>query len=169
MAFAGDYSTSQGIDVQSFTIADTSTGSDPNLTTRSISLFKTDNTLLGGSVIPWPLSDGSTKLISGLLTRDFSLNIVVTWTSSSPIPGSTYTKAGIVTFVGNSDLFAEGLLQQIGARQGITNDAGFENNLALINSDISNALRAATYGDQGNSQQCLDRIYNKIVNQNLYF
>lgn len=169
MAFAGDYSTSQGVDVQSFVITDTSTGSDPNLTTRSISLFKTDNTLLGGSAIAWPLSDGSTKLISALLTKDYSLNIVVEWSSSSPIPGSTYTKAGIVTFVGNSDLFAEGLLQQIGARQGITNDAGFESNLALVNSDIENALRAASYADQGNSQQCLDRIYNKIVNQNLYF
>lgn len=169
MSFTANFSTTQGIDVQSFTVVDSSTGSDPNLTTRNISLFKTDGTLLGGSVIAWPLSDGSSKLISGLLTRDYSLNIVVNWISSSPIPGSTYVKAEVVTFIGNSDLFAEELLQQIGARQGITNDTGFENNLALVNSDIENAQRAARYSDQGNSQECLDRIYNKIVNQNFYF
>lgn len=169
MAFNANYSTSQGVDVTSFTITDTSTGSDPNLVTRSISLFKTDNTLLGGSAIAWPLSDGSSKLISGLLTRDFSLNIVVTWTSSSPIPGSTYTKAGVVTFTGNSNEFAYGLLQQIAANQSITNDNGFLMNLALVNSDIRNAERATTYADQGNAQAALDRIYNFIVNQNFYF
>lgn len=169
MAFSANYSTSQGVDVTSFTITDTSTGSDPNLVTRSISLFKTDNTLLGGSAIAWPLSDGSSKLISGLLTRDFSLNIVVTWTSSSPIPGSTYTKAGVVTFTGNSNLFALGLQNEISSLQGITNDAGFETNLAIVNSDILNAERAAIYGDQGNSQARLDAIYNKIINQKFYF
>lgn len=169
MAFAADYSTSQGIDVQSFTLTDTSTGSDPNLTTRSISVFKTDNTLLGGSAIAWPLSDGSTKLISGLLLRDYSLNIVVTWSSSSPIPGSSYSKSGIVTFTGNSNDFAYGLLQQIAANQSITSDSGFLYNLALINSDIRNAGRATTYADQGNAQAALDRIYNYIVNQNYYF
>lgn len=169
MAFAADYSISQGVDVQSFTITDTSTGSDPNLTTRSISLFKTDNTLLGGSAIPWPLSDGSTKLISGLLLRDFSLNIVVTWSSSSPIPGSTYSKAGVVTFTGNSNEFAYGLLQQIAANQSLTSDNGYLLNLAIVNSDIQNANRATTYADQGNAQAALDRIYNFIVNQNFYF
>lgn len=169
MAFAADYSTSQGIDVTSFSLQDTSTGSDPNLTTRSISLFKTDNTLLGGAAIAWPLSDGSTKLISGLLTRDFSLNIVVTWTSSSPIPGSSYSKAGVVTFTGNSNLFALGLQNQIASLQSITNDTGFESNLAIVNSDILNAERASTYGDQGNAQARLDAIYYKIVNQSFIF
>lgn len=169
MAFNGDYLASQGIDVQSFILTDTSTGSDANLTTRSISLYKTDNTLLGGAVIPWPLSDGSSKLISGLLLRDWSLNIVVTWSSSSPIPGSSYTKAGVVTFTGNSNLFALGLQNQIASLQGITNDTGFESNLAIVNSDIINAERASAYGDQGNAQARLDAIYYKIVNSTFIF
>ena len=169
MAFSGDFSVSQGLDVQSFTINDTSTGSDINLTGRTISLFLTDNQLLGGSIILWPLSDGSSKLISSLILKDYSLNIVVNWTSSSPIPGSTYSKAHIVTFTGNSNEFAYGLLQQIAANQSITNDNGFLMNLALVNSDIQNAIRANTYSDQGNAQQCLDRIYYFIVNQNFFF
>lgn len=169
MAFSGDFSASQGIDVQSFSLTDISTGSDPNLTGRTISLGLVDNQLLGGATISWPLSDGSTKLISGLLLRDYSLNIGVTWQSSSPIPGSTYSKNHIITFTGNSNQFAYGLLQQIAANQSITNDNGFLMNLALINSDIQNATRATNYADQGSAQAALDRIYYFIVNQNFFF
>lgn len=169
MAFNADFSVSQGIDVTSFQIQDTSTGSDPNLTGRTISLGLVDAQLLGGSTISWPLSDGSSKLINQLLQRDYSLNIGVTWQSSSPIPGSTYSKNHIVTFTGNSNQFAYGLLQQIAAQQSITNDNEFMYNLFLINSDIINAERAADFLDQGNSQAALDRIYYMITNQNLFF
>lgn len=169
MAFAADFSYSQGVNSQNFTLTDTSTGSDPALTGRTVSLFLTGNSLLGGATIDWPLSAGSTLLIAGLLLRDYSLNALVTWESSSPIPGSTYSKARIATFTGNSNDFAEGKLQDIAANQGITNDNGFETNLAIVNSDIRNAERATTYGDQGNAQAALDRIYNKIIYQNLYF
>lgn len=169
MAFAGDFSVSQGIDVQSFTVTDTSTGSDPALTGRTISLGLVDNQLLGGGEILWPLSDGSSKLIGSLLLRDFSLNIGVTWQSSNPIPGSTYSKNHIVTFTGNSNQFAYGLLQQIAANQSITNDKDFLYNLFLVNSDIQNADRATDFLDQGNAQAALDRIYYKIVNQNVFF
>jgi hypothetical protein len=169
VAFSCDFSVSQGLNVQDFQITDTSTGSDSNLTGRTISLFLVDNSLLGGSVINWPLSDGSTKLISGLLTRDFSLNIQVVWASSSPIPSSTYSKNHIVTFTGNSNQFAYGLLQQIAANQSITSDNGFLYNLALVNSDIQNANRANSYADNGNAQAALNRIYNYIVNQQFYF
>lgn len=169
MAFSGDFQITQGVDVQSFTVVDTSTGSDPNLTGRTIDLYLIDNQLLGGSQILWPLSDGSSKFISGLLQRDYSISAIVNWQSSSPIPGSTYSKTRIVTFTGNSNLFAYGLLQQIAAQKGITKDEGFMDNLFLINSDINNANRATNFEDQGNAQMALDRIYYKIVNQNLFF
>lgn len=169
MAFSGDFSTSQGVNPQNFTITDSSTGSDPNLTGRTISLFQTDNELLGGETIDWPLSDGSTKAINGLLTRDYSLNILVTWQSSSPIPGSSYSKAEIIAFTGNSNLFAYELLQQIASNQSITQNKYYLYNLALVNSDILNAERAARYADQGNSQEALNRIYYYIVNQQYFF
>lgn len=169
MAFIGDFTVTQGVDVQAFTVVDASTGSDPNLTGRTVSLYLQDNQLLGGSVISWPLSDGSSKLISGLLLRDYSLRIVVDWASSSPIPGSTYSATHIVTFTGNSNQFAYGLLQQIAANKAITKDNGFMNNLFLINSDINNANRANNFEDQGSAQDALDRIYYKIVNQNFFF
>lgn len=169
MAFSADFSVSQGLDVQSFTLTDTSSGSDGNLTGRTIALYQANGSLLGGATINWPLSDGATKALTGYLPRDYSLLILVTWQSSSPIPGSSYSKSAIYTFTGNSNAFAYGLLQQIAALQSITSDNGFEDNLAILNSEIQNAGRASTYGDHGNAQQCLDRIYNMIVNQQFYF
>ncbi len=169
MAFNGNFSVSQGVDVQSFTLTDTSTGSDVNLTGRTIYLYLADGTLLGGGAINWPLSDGSTKTLTGYLPKDYSLNILVTWQSSAPIGGSTYSKAEVVTFTGNSNAFAYGLLQQIAATQSLTSDNDFEANFAILNSEILNAGRASTYGNQGNAQQCLDRIYNMIIKQQFYF
>lgn len=169
MAYSGDFSVSQGANVQNFTLTDTSSGSDPNLTGRTISLFLIDNSILGGATIDWPLSDGNTKSINGLLQRDYSINILVTWQSSSPIPGSIYTKNHITTFTGNSDAFAYSILQQIASYQGITNDKDYLYSLALVNSDIINAQRAQRYSSQGNAQAALNRVYNFYVNQNLYF
>ena len=169
MAFSGDFSISQGVDVHSFIITDTSTGTDPALTGRTIAPYLPDGTYLGGSTIPWPLTDGSTKTLLNYLPRDHSINFLVTWQSSSPIPGSSYSKTHIVTFTGNSNAGAYGYLQQIAAQQAITNDQLFEENLTEINSDIQNAVRANGFGDQGNAEQCLNRIYTTLTNQQFYF
>lgn len=169
MVFNADYSVSQGLNPHNFTLTDTSTGSDPALTGRTIFLYEADGSLLGGSSIDWPLSLGSTITINGLLNWDFSLNGVVAWASSSPIPGSVYTKAQIITFDGNSNDFAYNLVQQISSDQAITKDTNFLYNLALVNSDILNAQRCSSYGDQGAAQQCLNRIYNFYINRAFYF
>lgn len=169
MAFSGNFSASQGLNPANFTLTDTSSGSDPALTGRTVYLYEADNSLLGGAPIDWPLSDGNTITINGLLTWDFSLNIVVTWQSSAPIPGSSYTKAQIVTFTGNSNDFAYSLVQQISSNQAITRDTYYLYNLALVNSDILNADRCSNYGDLGAAQQCLNRIYNFYINRNYFF
>lgn len=169
MSFSANFTASQGVNVNNFSLTDTSTGSDPSLTGRTVYLYLTDGTYLGGNPINWPLSSGSTLAINGLLGRDYSLNILVTWQSSSPIPGSTYTKNQIVTFTGNSNSFAYSLLQQIASNQAITQDKDFLYNLALVNSDILNAERASSFSDQGSAQACLDRIYYFILNQSYFF
>jgi len=169
MAFSADYSVSQGLNPANFSLTDTSTGSDPALTGRTIYLYQADNSLLGGGPIDWPLSMGATIAINGLLNWDYSINGVVTWQSSSPIPGSTYTKAQIITFTGNSNEFAYNLVQQISSNQAITRDTNFMYNLSLVNSDILNADRCSSFGDQGAAQECLNRIYNFYINRNFYF
>lgn len=170
MAFSGDFSASQGANISNIILTDTSTGSDPNLVGRTVYLYQTDNSLLGGSTIDWPLSSGSTLTISNILVPwDYSLNIMVAWQSSSPMPGSSYSQNHIATFTGNSNTFAYSLIQQISSNQAITRNTNYMYNLALVNSDILNAERARDFGDQGASQEALNRIYNFYVNRSFYF
>lgn len=169
MAFAGDYSVSQGLDPTSFTLTDTSTGSDPNLVTRVISLYQADGSLLGGSTISWPYSDGSTKVLTGYLARDLALNIIVDWTSSSPIPGSTYTKSAYYGFVGNTNNFIYNLIQDIAAQPSILNDTDFYNNLSKLQTEVDSCALAITFADLFNAQSALDRAYYIMTNQQFYF
>jgi hypothetical protein len=171
MSFVANFSAAQSVNGSDIILTDTSTGSDSNLTGRAVSLFLVDGSLLGGSVVNWPLSSGSTLTISGILPRDYSVNIQVVWSSSSPLPPpSVYTVTGLATFAQNSEIAAYSLLQQIASNVGITRDNDYMYNLALVNSDILNALRSNTFNDQFSAQSALDRIYEKTVtNKNFYF
>jgi hypothetical protein len=169
MAFSAHFSVSQGSDATSFTLTDDSTGSDSNLTTRTISLFLADGSLLGGSTIAWPISEGATKALTGYLTRDYVINISVEWTSSSPIPGSTYTYAALFGFTGNTNAFIYGLIQQIAAQQSILNDTTFYEYLSKLQTEVDNCDQAVTYGDQFSGQAALDRAYAIILNSANYF
>lgn len=171
MAFNGNFSAAQSVDGKSIILTDSSTGSDPSLTGRTVNLFLVDGSLLGGSTINWPLSSGSTLTISNILPRDYAPNIQVNWASSSPLPPpSTYTLTALAVFTQNSEIGAYGKLQQIASNQGITRDNDYMYNLGLVNSDILNALRSEKFNDQGSAQASLDRIFDKlVVNQNFYF
>lgn len=169
MAFNGSFQISQTSDVTSFIITDNSTGSDPNLTGRTISLFLADGSLLGGSTIDWPIGEGSIKTIS-LLTRDYSLNIKVDWTSSSPLPPpSTYTLTALYTFTGNTITFIYGLIQQLAALPNLQNDTNYYTNLSKIQTFVDGANTAGSYDDQSNSQFQLDLAYEMILNEAKYF
>lgn len=169
MAFSAHFSVSQGSDSTSFTLTDDSTGSDVNLTTRTISLFLADGSLLGGAAISWPISDGSTKTLTGILPRDYAINISVVWTSSSPIPGSTYAYAALFGFTGNTNAFIYGLIQQIAAQQSILNDTTFYEYLSKLQTESDNCTQAVSYGDQAAAQAALDRAYFIIQNSANYF
>lgn len=169
MAFAAHFSATQGSDPTSFNLVDDSTGSDVNLTTRTISLNLANGTLLGGSTIPWTIASGSTKALTGYLPKDYSISITVVWTSSSPIPGSTYTYTALYTFTGNSNTFIYSLIQQLAAQPNLNNDTNFYNNLSRAQTDVDSATQATTYGDQAAAQSELDDLYYLQVNQNNFF
>lgn len=167
--FNGSFAISQGTDVTKFTISDNSTGSDPNLTGRTIYLYQSNGELLGGSAINWPLSDGSTKEIE-LLTKDYSLSINVVWASISPLPSpSTYTLTSLYTFTGNTNAFIYGIIQQLAAQPNLSNDTNFYDSLSKIQTDLDCAVQANTYGDQFSAQFALDRCYSLIVNESMFF
>lgn len=169
MAFNAAFTVSSLIVPGSFTINDTSTGSDPNLTGRTISLFQADGTLLTGGTIDFPLSSGSSITLN-VLGVDKCLLIVIAWASSSPLPSpSTYSASGLFLFIGNSKQFLD---QQIGAIQsnpGVLQDTNFQDSLNLLHNEINNATQAASTGQQASAQRALSSIQNLIVYQNNYF
>lgn len=169
MAFNGAFTVSSLIVPGSFTITDTSTGSDSNLTGRTISLFQADGTLLGGDTVNFPLSSGSSITLN-VLNVDLCLLILLTWQSSSPLPSpSTYSSSGLFLFRGYSLQFLD---QQIGAIQSnpnILSNTNFQDSLNLLHNEINNAIQAASNGQQVSAQRALSSIQNLIVKQNFYF
>lgn len=168
MAFNGAVTISSLISPGQFVITDASTGSDPNLIGRTISLYQASGELLNGSTVDWPLSDGSTKTIT--ISVDLCLLIVVQWASSSPLPSpSTYSTSGLYLFRGYSLQFLD---QQIGAIQSnpnILKDTNFRDSLKDLHNEINNAIQAASTGQQASAQRALSSIQNLINNQNFYF
>lgn len=168
MAFNGAVTISSLISPGQFVITDASTGSDPNLIGRTISLYQASGELLNGSTVDWPLSDGSTKTIT--ISVDLCLLIVVQWASSSPLPSpSTYSTSGLYLFRGYSLQFLD---QQIGAIQSnpnILNDTNFYDSLGKLQTDIDCAIQAASTGQQSSSQAALSRIQYLITNQSKFF
>lgn len=169
MAFNGAFTISSLIAPGGFTITDTSTGTDTNLTTRRIYLYQSDGTLLTGDFINWPLSAGTTMTLN-VLTVDYCLNIVVMWVSSSPLPPpSAYSASGLFNFVGYSKQFED---QQIGAIQsnpGILRSDGFYTSLGALQTEIDNSIQAASTNQQASAQSALNRIQYMIINQTKFF
>lgn len=169
MSFNGNFTAVQSSDISGFTLTDTSSGADAGLTDRQVFLYTTSGALLTGSAIDWPIAN-STLALTGILPIDYSLSIVVNWVSSSPLaPPSTYTKTAIYTFTGNSYSFLNGLVQQIAAQQGITNDQQFLSNMNIMYTYLDNANLAQVNGSQGNAQINLTLAYGMIQDKILFF
>lgn len=172
MAFTQNFSIAQGVDVTSFTLTDTSTGSDPAIVSRHVFLTKADGTYLvpngtTTSYIDFPLSQNNTLNLVGILQVDYCLNIVVNWVDTN---GNTlYTKNGIYLFTGNSELFYYGLTQQQSANPNIVRDNYFYSNKLQLRVEIDSANQALNYSNQIAAQQCLDRAKYMITNQNDFF
>lgn len=170
MSFAGNFAVSQGTDISTLVLTDTSVGSDPNLTDRTISLMKIDGTLQTGSTIDFPIAFGSSiTLPSGTLDKDYSFSILVTWASSLPIGGSTYQKTQIVTFVGYTNTFIYGEIQQVAANNATLNDDGFYKSMGKIQTEVDNSIQATNFSDQYSAQNSLSRANYMIQNKQLYF
>lgn len=168
MAFNSDFTIAVSSDVSAIILADSSTGSDPDLTGRTINLYKSDGTLLTGS-IDWPIAESSITI--NPLFQDFALNIVVIWTSSSPLPPpSTYTKSYIYSFVGYGQQYANTLLEFLATNQQMVNDQGWYLNFMTLLLEIQNAQNAISIGaNLGNAQAAITRYQKLITNKSFYF
>lgn len=171
MSFVQNYSVTLSVDVTTFTITDTSTGSDSGIAGRRIFLQKADGTYLvtsgtTTSYIDFPLSSSSITL-TGILKQDYSLNITVLWVD---INGNTlYSKVALYTFIGNGEQF----LYNLGTKQVTTpnllKDNNYLSNKFQLRLWMDDAVQANGYSDQVTAQQALDRAAFMITNQNLFF
>lgn len=169
MSFVAAFTVSSLISPGSFVVNDTSTGSDGNLTGRTIALYQADGTLLGGVTINFPLSSGSSITLN-VLNVDRCLLIVVTWQSSSPLPPpSAYSASGLFNFVGNSRQFEDLQIGAIASNPSILNGTNFKSSLGELQTEIDNSIQAASTGQQASAQAALSRIQNMIINQATLF
>lgn len=152
-------------DPSAILIVDSSTGSDVAITNRVITLYKTDNTVLG--TFQFPLSAGSSITINPL-TRDIALSIKLDWVNNVGVP--IYTFSIINAFVQYVLLFLEGLTQTQISNPNIANDTNFMGNKYRVFTEMQSALNAINTGQSlSAAQSCILRYQNYIVNSNLYF
>lgn len=152
-------------------------GVDANIYDRQIQLIKVDNTALvpsGSSMtyIDWPIvnSSGIGDMITvNVLPKDYSLLIIVNSFSSSPISGATYISKQVYTFNGYTNSFAYSMQLKISANELILNDTNFEDSLAKLYNEIDNSNQCQVYFNQQSAQAALDRAYQLITHQTLYF
>ena len=174
MAFTASFSVGQGGNPNNIVLTDTSSGgSDPNLTGRKIYLTKADGTFLTpeGSTtdyIVWPIANSSIT-ISNILNRDYSLNIVVDWETTSPIVGATYEYSLLETFTALIEEFYYSLTRKQTSNPLLVNDNNYYSNKAQLRVEIDSAVNADSYSDQYAAQSCLDRAYEFQQNENIYF
>lgn len=154
-------------------ITDSSTGSDPTITTRRIYLYKADNTTLvpEGTTTPyieWPIAEGPITL--DVLDRDYALMITVQWLAGAVV---TYTYTNYYPFLANTLTFLFGLSTSQSAQMfnpNILTSTNFFLNKAKVWTFVKDAANAISFGnDLTKAQLALDEAYDYIVNEDKYF
>lgn len=168
MAYNLAFQISESLTPGVFTIQDSSSGSDPNLTGKLIYIYKIDGSLFTAA-IPWSIADSSITL--SILDKDYAFNIVVTAQSSSPLPSpSSYTASKIYAFTSYGMNFYGYLIQLLSSRPVIISDTDFYNNMNIFHVELVNAKFAIDYlEDQAAAQSAIERYQNLINNQNYFF
>jgi hypothetical protein len=152
-------------------LEDTSTGSDAAIDSRRVYLTKADGTYLvpqGTSTdyIVWSYSVSFIDI--DVLDRDYALTITVEWLNDAGV--ALYTKVYVFDFTTYSNFFHYYLTQTQASQPNIINDNNFWYNKLKLLVNIKDADNAIAYGsDVGNAQEALNRAYDLINKQNLFF
>lgn len=153
-------------------IADTSTGTDASISSRRITILKSDGTTLVPSgtltsYVVWNLSDGSTKTVS-VLDKDYAVTITVDWLSSG---GSVlYTVTTIYGFYYYSNTFYQTLLQAQVSNPSLLASKNWLDGVSSVWTYIDGATNAISLmGDTTNAQLMLSRAKWIADNINLLY
>lgn len=167
MAFAGAFTIQQNA-VDEFTLTDTSTGSDPTITSRTVTITDYQNNTVYTTT--WSISDTSIT-IDGVLTKDSAWNINVVWNTPNPDPSNTYSATEIVEFDYYDLIFLGQLITERMARYpSIVNDTNFMNNFFELYAYIVSArISIGLMNDIYKGQVSLDLATYRRIKQNIYF
>ncbi len=154
-----------------FVVTDTSTGSDPSITTRRVYAYIADNTTLvpDGTSTPyvsWPIADG--PLSMDVLSRDYAVMLVVQWLDGSN--NVIYSLTNYYVFTAYTKQFLYELTTDQASNPPIIQVTDWFSNKALMWTCVDDAENAIALGeDVKKAQLALDIAYNMIVNQDKYF
>lgn len=167
MAFNGAFTIAVTSDPSTFVLTDTSVGSDTNLTGRTVYLYQASSQLLV-SAISWPLANNTINI--NVLDKDYALNVVVDWQSSSPLPSpSTYSYSLIYAFIGYAMQFLYQLTQNQTSQPAIIDDKDYYYNKGVLITEMDSAINAISPGgDLFAAQSCINR-YQLLINNQTYF
>lgn len=172
MAFIGAFTVAQN-SPSTITLTDASTGSDPNITARTITVTKFDNTTIIENY-NWPVDaiPGDTITLSDIFDQDYAVNITVVWSNSiDPDPDATYTVTQLYEF----DFYAMDFLSQLatedqGRNPAIVNDTNFLfYKLQFYNYVIQARISVGLMNDIFKAQYNLDKARDMRLNQVMYF
>jgi hypothetical protein len=167
MAYNAAFSISESSNPSLVVINDTSTGSDPNITSKTLTLYNADGSVY--TTADWPVGDSSITL--DILPRDVSLNISLSVASSDPEPDpSTYTYSQIHAFVRYEKNYGYYLTQLQTANPSISQDQNFYNGKLRLLCEILSAEDAISIGEDAfAAQMCIERGNYLITNPLNYF
>jgi len=127
----------------SFTVTDTSTGSDGAIANRLIYLYLSDNSLFTGSAVQFPLSAGS-SITPNILDKDYAVNIVLNWVDGSG--NVLYTSSQLFVFTGYLEWFFYSLTQTAAAQPSLLSDTNWFGSWSKLRTLIDSANQAITIG-----------------------
>lgn len=168
MPFVPSFTVSNNaVNPTTFTIVDTSTGTDVLIVDRQILIYDATNTLILGSPIDFPVASGTTINLN-ILSQDVAVNIIINWNYAGGVV--TYTANQIFGFTGFLEWFFYGLIQQIAAKATIANDTNFIANLSKLRVLIDAVNNAITFGQSiFNAQNMISMAQYMQTNTTLFF
>jgi hypothetical protein len=174
MALSPNFSCSQNAGTPStFTIQDTSTGSDGSVTQRRVYLLQADGTYLVPSgvttnYIEWPIANSTISL--NVLNQDTALEITVQWLNVSN--AVLYDKTQAFGFDAFGQSFYYGLTQtQVPIiNPQVALSTNYYYNKMVLRVLLDSAAQAISYAsDIYSAQVCYDSETQMINNANYYF
>ena len=171
MPFLSAFTVTQGADCSQFTVNDTSdytvegTGT---FTARKLTIQKSDGSYLTVGAVTynqyvWPFASGNSIVFTGN-TLDYSLTVTLAHTSSSPQPGSVYTKTSVAPLVCYTLSGFYTLSYKMAINSSLEKNYKFVKDVMRLWIEQESAKKSAIDGDSAASQACLDRAQYIIDN-----